>query len=383
MKFYLGLMSGTSMDGIDAALIDENNNFIDGLTRPYNYQVRDSILSVSQGEKKTIAEFNQLHTLIGREFAAAARELILRHEDKKPWIQAIGSHGQTLCHDAGAQIPYTVQLGCGHTIAEATGITVVADFRTRDLIVGGEGAPFAPAYHQEIFRHLGTPLAIVNIGGISNITCLHNETAISGFDLGPGNCLMDQWISLHLGKSYDKNGEWAGQGTIIRELVEQLLNDSYFKRPAPKSIGKEYFSLDWLSRYLKADYHPEDVQASLLFLTAKTIAMGIQQIFPEPVTVLICGGGAHNNELLQSLQALLSAYTVKSSNDFNIHADYIEAMMFAWFAAKTMNQIPFNLKSITGAKYPAILGAIYPAGIDKRNPNGCNVPFDLTLGTLV
>lgn len=141
MKFYLGLMSGTSMDGIDAALIDENNNFIDGLTRPYNYQVRDSILSVSQGEKKTIAEFNQLHTLIGREFAAAARELILRHEDKKPWIQAIGSHGQTLCHDAGAQIPYTVQLGCGHTIAEATGITVVADFRTRDLIVGGEGRP--------------------------------------------------------------------------------------------------------------------------------------------------------------------------------------------------------------------------------------------------
>lgn len=383
MKFYLGLMSGTSMDGIDAAIIDENNNFIDGLTRPYSDQVKNSILSAYPRGKKSAAEFNQLHTLIGREFADAAQALIARNQDKRHSIHAIGSHGQTLCHDSSASIPYTVQFGCAHTIAENTGISVVADFRTRDLIVGGEGAPFAPAYHQEIFKQLGTPLAVVNIGGISNITCLFNKTEVTGFDLGPGNCLMDQWIRHHLGRSYDHGGEWAQGGKPIPELIEQLMQDTYFKRPSPKSIGKEYFTIDWLKRCLQADYNPQDVQASLLFLTAKTIALGIKDAFKEPVTALICGGGAHNDALMQHLQELLFDCTVKTSNDFNVHADYIEAMMFAWFAAKTINHIPSNLKSITGAKYPAVLGAIYPAGIDKRNTNGCNVPFDSTLRTLV
>lgn len=368
MKLFIGLMSGTSMDGIDVALVDATSNtFVNGFTYPYSQQAMQMIENALSSPGNSLGFYSQLNTIIGREFANAVLHLLDMSKISAHEVVAIGSHGQTLCHDTSGVIPYTVQLGCAHTIAERTGITVVADFRTRDLIVGGQGAPFAPIYHQAIFQHQGFPLAVVNVGGIANLSWLLNETDVSGYDLGPGNCLMDAWIFKHQQLAYDKNGEWAASGKVIDTLLERLLDDFYFHRPQPKSIGKEYFSLDWLSSFMADEYLACDVQATLLQLTARSIAAGIT-ILPEPPEhLLLCGGGAHNLALIQALGELLPHVSVKSTEAFHINPDFVEALMFAWLAQKTLDFTPLNLNRITGAKYPAILGAIYPAGIDKGN----------------
>ncbi len=356
------------MDGVDAALIDlTSNSFIQGLTRPYSAEAKDYLDKVINGELINLKSYSQLNTLLGKEFASAALELIAAAKIPAVAIEAIGSHGQTLCHDANADIPYTVQLGCAHTIAELTGITVVADFRTRDLVVGGQGAPFAPLYHRALFKAQDYPLAVVNIGGIANLTYLANEFGASGYDLGPGNCLMDSWIRKHRGQSYDNQGLWAGEGKPIDSLLAILLADPYFRRKQPKSIGKEYFSLEWLDNYLPSSYCEADVQATLLQLTAMAIAEGIKKVPKPPKQVLICGGGAHNLGLLKAIAILLPEMKVKSTSAINISPDYIEALMFAWLAEKALNCIALDLSPITGAKRLAILGAIYPAGIDKKN----------------
>jgi anhydro-N-acetylmuramic acid kinase len=262
-----------------------------------------------------------------------------------------------------------VQLGCAHTIAEMTGIPVVADFRTRDLIVGGQGAPFAPIYHQALFKNKELPLAVINIGGIANITYLPNEKEVSGYDIGPGNCLMDTWIYKHQGLFYDAKGAWAQSGKMIPELLDNLLADDYFKRKAPKSLGKEYFSLDWLSVYLKeacrAPYRAEDVQATLLQLTAHTIADSVLNLPEPPKQILICGGGVYNEALLAALEQLLPKTQIASTARYQIHPEFVEALMMAWLAEKTIEQTALNLSAITGAKSPSILGIIYPPGIDK------------------
>lgn len=365
-NLFIGLMSGTSMDGVDAAVIDlPSNSFIKGITRPYSAAARVYLEKVLQGDLCTLKSYSQLNTLLGKEFAQATLDLIEEANLPATAIRAIGSHGQTLCHDASADIPYTVQLGCAHTIAELTGITVVADFRTRDLILGGQGAPFAPIYHQALFKGQEYPLAIINIGGIANITYLANEAAVQGYDLGPGNCLMDNWIQSHHQQAYDKNGAWAKEGQVIPGLLEALLADPYFQRQQPKSIGKEYFSLLWLRSFLKSHYSAIDVQATLLQLTAIVIAQGIKAEAAIPKQVFICGGGAHNLYLLQRLAELLPAINVDVTSKINISPDYVEALMIAWLAEKTLNHIPLDLSSITGAKCFAVLGVIYPAGITK------------------
>ncbi|MBA2653038.1 MAG: anhydro-N-acetylmuramic acid kinase [Tatlockia sp.] len=353
-------MSGTSMDGIDAALIDFSaNSFIAGLTRPYSANTKQYLNAVINGELSGLKNYSQLNTLLGREFARATIELLEKAQLPASSIEAIGSHGQTLCHDATVEIPYTLQLGCAHTIAELTGITVVADFRTRDLVVGGQGAPFAPLYHHALFKTQPYPLAVVNIGGIANISLLYDESTVSGYDLGPGNCLMDAWIHKNRGYDFDKNGDWAASGSVIRPLLEKLLADPFFNRKLPKSTGKEYFSLSWLEQYLDSEYAIADVQATLLMLTAITIAEGVQ----TQATVkqlLICGGGAHNLVLLKTLAELLHEIKVQSTASININPDFIEALMFAWLAEKTLSRTPLNLSKITGAKRATILGAIYP-----------------------
>ncbi|ASQ45826.1 Anhydro-N-acetylmuramic acid kinase [Legionella clemsonensis] len=361
-------MSGTSMDGIDAAMIDlESNYFIAGITQPYSRRVKDFLEQIFQEKLHALSAFSQLNTLLGREFAQAALALIEQVNLPCSSIQAIGSHGQTVCHDATADIPYTVQLGCGHTIAELTGITVVADFRTRDLIVGGQGAPFAPIYHQALFKHYSFPLAVVNVGGIANLSYLSEELTVHGYDTGPGNCLMDAWIKRHLGHAFDKNGEWATSGKVIEPLLTALLQDSYFEKIPPKSIGKEYFSLAWLEHYLQPQYSTVDIQATLLMLTAHTIAHAVALEKMPPSQLLICGGGAHNLALINTLSSLLPNMSVKSTEAYGINPDFIEALMFAWLANKTLTNEALDMRSITGAKRAAILGTIYPAGIDKRN----------------
>lgn len=373
MKLFIGLMSGTSMDGIDVALVDATSNmFIHGITYPYSPPIKRMLLDALSTDKNSLGYYSQLNTMLGREFAQAVLHLLEISKTPAQDIVAIGSHGQTLCHDTTATIPYTVQSGCAHTIAELTGITVVADFRTRDLVAGGQGAPFAPIYHQAIFQAQGFPLAVVNVGGIANLSWLQNVADVSGYDLGPGNCLMDAWISKHQQLAYDENGAWAASGNVINSLLTRLLEDSYFLRPQPKSIGKEYFSLEWLSKYITEPYPSGDVQATLLQLTARSIANGIEMLPHCPLHVLLCGGGAHNGALLHALTQLLPDISVTSTQAFNVNPDFIEASMFAWLAQKTLDFTPLNLGKITGAKYPAILGAIYPAGIDKGKSPGCN-----------
>lgn len=368
MTLFIGLMSGTSMDGIDAALVDtDTNTLIAGVTRPYGKKAKQWLKAVLNNALTSPAALSQLNTLLGREFAAAVEALLDKAHRLPRQVVAIGSHGQTICHDATADIPYTVQLGCAHTIAELTGIAVVADFRARDLVNGGQGAPFAPLYHQALFSSADLPLAVVNIGGIANVTYLAGDAVLSGYDIGPGNCLLDQWVQQHLGIAYDKNGDWAKTGQVIRPLLSALLADPYFKLPAPKSLGKEYFSATWLNQFLNRSYAAQDVQATLVALTAITIADAINNLQEKPRQVAICGGGVHNAALFRALAAQLPDLNIVSTTHLGIDPDYIEAMMFAWLADKAIQGITLDLRHITGAKHSAILGAIYAAGIDKRN----------------
>lgn len=361
MTLYIGLMSGTSMDGIDAALVNLPSQRLEyGITRNYSDEVRKMLEHVMRDTQVTLPFICQLNTLIGREFAAACAEL-LQKANRKPYeIKAIGSHGQTICHDTKSAIPYTLQLGCGHAIATLSQITVVADFRTRDLINGGQGAPFAPLYHQELFRQSNKPVALVNLGGIANVSLINPKAPISGWDIGPANCLMDAWILKHKGESFDRDGLWARQGKLIPALLDSLLSDAFFALPSPKSVGKEYFSNAWLESHIKEPYAAVDVQTTLLYLTAHSIANTLSRhtLFK---TVYLCGGGARNLFLHSVLADLLPGIQVCRTDDIGINADYLEAMMFAWLASQTLEKIPLDLSSITGSKGPGLLGAIYQA----------------------
>lgn len=366
MNLYIGLMSGTSMDGIDAALVDVNTHtLICGMTRKYKNEAKQFLQAVLNGDCTGPAALSQLNTMLGREFAYAVHELLQTAKIKPQQVVAIGSHGQTICHDATAAIPYTVQLACPHTIAELTGIKVVADFRTRDLVLGGQGAPFAPIYHQTLFAQSDLPLAIINIGGIANVTYLSQNSAVSGYDIGPGNCLLDAWMLKHQGQAFDANGAWAATGKLIQPLLLALLDDPYFKQSAPKSLGKEYFSYAWLAAHLRADYAAQDIQATLMALTATTIAEAIKASHLQLKHVLICGGGVHNSALLDAIKQQLPHLQIDSTQALGIDPDYIEAMMFAWFADRAINNIPLDLSVITGAKKSSIYGVIYASGIDK------------------
>lgn len=380
MKLFMGLMSGTSMDGIDAALIDfETNELIAVATYPYSPELKSDLECIVSNPVHSLGYFTQLSTRIGKEFANASLQLLDLTPYNSADVIAIGSHGQTICHDTSGIIPYTVQLGCAHTIAEKTKIQVIADFRTRDLVNGGQGAPFAPIYHQTLFKAMSYPLAIVNVGGISNITLLQDSKKVIGFDTGPGNCLMDIWIKHHLQKNFDNNGQWAARGQVLPDLLNSLLADEFFKKSEPKSIGKEYFSLDWLTNFLSLSFQPEDVQATLLQLTAITIADAIkkrEQLNKIKIKQLfVCGGGAHNQHLLNALSALLPTIKVASTDTIGINPDYIEALMVAWLAFNCFEGIALDLTCITGANHSSILGVIYPAGLDKGKLLRCNEPF--------
>ena len=362
MNLYIGLMSGTSMDGIDAAVIDiSSNKLLCGITKEYTAETKILLNLLLQGKDLSLASICQLNTLIGRDFAAVTNELLQKAKLSPADICAIGSHGQTVCHNTKNAIPYTLQLGCGHVISSLTGITVVADFRTRDLVNGGQGAPFAPLYHQELFQKANEPVAVVNIGGIANISFIEANKPTTGWDIGPGNCLMDVWIAKHQDKSYDADGAWAKQGNVIQLLLGQLLADSFILQSTPKSIGKEYFSLSWLESYLKPEYKAVDVQTTLLAFTAQTIADTVIQAKKPVKQLYLCGGGTHNLYLHQVLTDLLPGIAVQSIAEVGVSPDFLEAMMFAWLAAQTINQKPVDLSAITGSKKPAILGAIYPA----------------------
>lgn len=362
MSLYLGLMSGTSMDGIDVAIMDtDNNQFINGLTYRYDDEVYNMLTYVLANEKITITDICQLDILIGRNFAKAAQHLMQQTNLNSGDIRAIGSHGQTIYHAPLATIPFTLQLGCAHTIAAVTGIPVVADFRTRDLIYGGQGAPLAPLYHQQIFANATENIGVINIGGIANLTTIIPGQSSRGWDTGPGNCLMDAWISKHRQKRFDVDGAWAAQGKILDRLLNQLLADPFIQSNAPKSTGREYFSLAWLEQQLQEEYQPEDIQRTILEFTAQTIAINVNSVTPNLQKLYICGGGVHNKLLLNRLAVLLPHCQVESVATLGISPDYLEAMLFAWLAAQTIAGKMVDLTSITGSKQLMVLGAIYPA----------------------
>lgn len=362
MTLYIGLMSGTSMDGIDAAILDINTHaLIHGLTKPYSHDLKHKLQCLLEEPFIRASELSQLNTHIGREFAIAVKDLLAEAKLSKENIRAIGSHGQTIAHDAKASTPYTIQLGCAHTIAEYTKIPVVADFRTRDLVLGGQGAPFAPIYHQHLFSKITDEnLAVVNIGGIANISVISKTQPTVGWDVGPGNCLLDAWIEKHQNKPFDRNGDWSKTGQIYPPLFHALQQDPFFKEPKPKSIGKEYFSLNMLEKLLPAQYNPADIQATLVALTAYGISHAIDTHQNPIHRLLLCGGGAHNSALRKALTQSLPECTIQTTEDVGVCPDFLEAQLFAWLASQTLQSIPVDLSSITGSQKPTLLGAIYP-----------------------
>jgi anhydro-N-acetylmuramic acid kinase len=364
---YIGLMSGTSVDGIDAALVSVPA--AGPLTlktthqHPFPPAVRDAIQSLMQPGDNELERAGELDMRLGQLFAEAALALLhksgLRPED----IHAIGSHGQTIRHRPLATPPFTRQIGNPSVIAEQTGITTVADFRARDMAAGGEGAPLVPAFHQWLFRKSGVNRVIVNIGGIANLTWLPaaGHDAVLGFDTGPGNTLLDQWISREQGQRYDRNGAWAAGGQVQAELLARLLADEYFAKPPPKSTGREHFHLAWLEQRLTGKPTPEDVQATLAELTAASIAQALQLLPAVAREVYVCGGGSHNRHLLERLRTRLPGTTVATTEALGFDPDWVEAAAFAWLAHRTLARQAGNLPSVTGARRAVPLGGIYLA----------------------
>lgn len=366
MSYWIGLMSGTSMDGIDAALVDASGKtLIAGMTCPYRQEAREALMSVLSTPTHPLGALHQLNTLLGIEFAQAVKTLLAHAGVDAASISAIGSHGQTLAHNMKSTIPYTIQLGCAHTIVEHTGISVVADFRTRDVVLGGQGAPFAPLYHQALFGQHHAPMAIVNLGGIANITYLgHHGALLGGHDVGPGNCLMDAWAVRHLGKAFDEGGVWAAKGRVLPSLLNRLLSDAFYTQKPPKSLCTSSYSLANLAPYLSDTWLPEDVQATFLALTVSAITQDLNHFQQHNMPlkhVIVCGGGARNTTLMLALQEALPRQAVQSSTEWGVDADYLESMMMAWLASNMLKGICVDLGKITGAKKPALLGAFYPS----------------------
>ncbi|WP_323814289.1 anhydro-N-acetylmuramic acid kinase [Cellvibrio sp. NN19] len=367
-QLYIGLMSGTSADAIDAALVDLQGTpqLIAQHTLQLSTDIRHKIHGISLPGDNEIDRMGSLDIELGTLFAQASSVLLAKSGLGADQIVAIGSHGQTIRHrpPGSAEGTFTLQIGDPNLIAELTGITTVADFRRRDMAAGGQGAPLVPAFHRAIFHSSHADRAIVNIGGMANITWLPAQGNVLGFDTGPGNVLMDIWIAEHLGKSYDQDGAWAASGTVNPLLLDAFLATPYFSLPAPKSTGRESFNRAWLDEKLGAvspNIAPNDTQATLLELTAATIAESINSLSQKPKEIFICGGGAYNSALMERLKALLPQDKLASTSALGVDPQWVEAMAFAWLAQQTINHKPGNLREVTGAKREAILGGIYHA----------------------
>jgi len=364
MDYYIGLMSGTSADGIDVVLVD----FSDKTPRlvatdylPYGEDLRNKILSLCEPGPNEIDRMGELDQLLGEAFAKAVNAILNNNDISPAEVKAIGSHGQTIRHRPDQTPPFTLQIGDPNLIAAKTGITTIADFRRKDMAYGGQGAPLVPAFHQAMFASKDKSRVVVNIGGMANVSLLHAGNML-GFDTGPGNVLMDAWIQQHQHLKHDEEGGWAASGTAQMDLLQQFLTDSYFHLPAPKSTGREYFNLNWLHSQLAAfgkNLEPADVQATLAELTAQSIVNAIR---PHMQTgeILICGGGAHNDFLVERLANLAQPdFSVFSTEQYGIHPDWVEAMAFAWLARQTLNHLPGNHPNVTGASQAAVLGGVY------------------------
>ena len=357
-EIFIGLMSGTSADAIDAVAVDFSaaNGFalVATHSRPLSKNLRERISDISSGVSDRLDDIKRLEVDLSIEFSRCAQEIINALNEQPV---AIGCHGQTVRHRP--ELGFTVQLADGATIAQNTRTATVVDFRSADIALGGQGAPLVPAFHREFFSSSDEDRAVVNIGGIANVTLLSKDGTVTGFDSGPGNTLMDRWIQLHQDNRWDHNGDWARTGLVDEELLLPLQQDRYFSRKPPKSTGLEYFNLDWLNAFLKGNEKPCDVQAALCTLTAHTVVDAILEFLPEVKKIYLCGGGAQNTRLKELIQSQIDRAEVSTTDALGADPKWVEAIAFAWLARQRISLQTANLPEVTGATKRAILGSVY------------------------
>lgn len=366
--YFIGLMSGTSLDAVDAALVDFGTGtpeLIHQYQHPLSPSLKSDIQDLCSPGENEIERMGRCDAAIGHLFAGAALTLIREAKLQPDQIAAIGSHGQTIRHHPDKPTPFTLQIGDPNLIAQLSGITTVADFRRRDMAAGGQGAPLVPAFHKEVFSSRKNR-ALLNIGGMANLTLLPSDKSlpITGFDTGPGNVLLDAWYRMHQPDNFDNRGEWAAGGKIQDKLLNQLIADDYFALAPPKSTGRELFNLAWLKNHLATLPQNTDAQwigSTLTELTAVSVSNAIKDHFPQCEELFVCGGGAHNDYLLCRLQQHMASCQIQTTAKLGIDPDWVEAMAFAWLAKQTLTHQPGNIVSVTGASEECILGGVYYA----------------------
>ena len=361
-ELIIGLMSGTSLDGVDAALVDFSGTapaVVATAYLPYPAELREQILRLHEPQADEIHQSMQLAKRLAQLYAETVGNVLDKAYTPARAVRAIGCHGQTIRHQP--QHAYSMQLNNPALLAELAGITVVADFRSRDIAAGGQGAPLVPGFHDTLFRNASRHRVILNIGGIANLTDLPPGRATRGFDCGPGNLLLDAWALRHLGRPIDEGGSWAETGRTLPGLLDRLLAHDYFRLEPPKSCGREHFGLSWVDACLAGNESPADVQATLAALTASAAQRAIGTHCGKVDELYICGGGAHNAVIMRELRQRLPATAVDTTEALGLPADWVEAVAFAWLAHRTLANLPGNLPEVTGARGPRVLGAIYPA----------------------
>lgn len=361
-ELYIGVMSGTSLDGIDVVAVDfakQQPALITSFNGQFPSELRELLHKIALDKELPISRIGYATTWLSQCYSDAINHMCAQADLDKKEIQAIGCHGQTVQHQPQPPHAYSIQLNNPSLIAAQTQITTIADFRSKDLAYGGQGAPLVPAFHHALFGKSDQTVVVLNIGGIANISILQADTPVSGFDTGPGNILLDSWINHCRQLPMDEDGRWALSGKIIPELLTTLTQDEYFTKQPPKSTGREHFNLAWLQSHLTHQEKTEDVQATLLELSAITITTPLQNCLPGKL--LVCGGGAHNKALMIRLQDLLPSWQILTTDEQGIHSDYMEAMAFAWLARQCLKGIAIDMPNISGASRSAILGGIFQA----------------------
>lgn len=361
---YLGLISGTSVDGVDGVLAefgDRECHIVHARTFAYPPRIAERLKTLIESPSSALAELGALDVAVGRYFADCALALAREAGIEPAAIAAIGHHGQTVFHEPDGPEPFSMQLGDPSSVAAITGVDTVADFRALDVAVGGQGAPLVPAFHDWLFRSKSQPRVLINLGGIANLTLLTPGTDTIGFDTGPASTLLDAWIQRCLDSPYDEGGQWARSGRPDRTLLERMLQDPYFDREPPKSTGRERFNASWLDRALADLEKPPaeaDIQATLVELTAMTIVAGIERTAPPDAELIVCGGGAHNAYLLERLGARADR-AVRTTAALGLDPDWVEGAAFAWLARARLRGEPGNVPSVTGARQSVVLGGLY------------------------
>lgn len=366
-NYYIGLMTGTSLDGIDAAIVQFDDHkhlkLVDTLGLPYPQQLRLDVVRVSRQMENNWHSLATLDQSLAEAYAQAVNALLNQTGIAPTQIAAIGSHGQTIRHCPDCDPPYSIQLGNPHRLSELTGITTVADFRQRDIAAGGQGAPLAPLFHQHYFAQKGRNIVVLNLGGIANISILHADGNVSGHDTGPANTLMDGWIHKQKNHAYDKDGKWAAGGQLNGDLLGRLLAEPWLQLPPPRSTGPELFNLGWLSEKMQGlNLPPADVQTTLCEFTAVTITDAIKQYADPADELILCGGGTYNQFLQERLTQLLPGIELNTSDKYGLPPEWVEAVLFAWLAHRTLRHLPGNVPEVTGASHSVVLGSIYLAG---------------------